>query len=70
MERRRTAEIEMHQRDNTTPPSHDKRKSIGGPIAGLSPTQLAEHYANCIKLSAENVSIKLVNKQELSNNNF
>ena len=37
----------------------NNRKSIGGSIAGLSATQLAEHYAKCIKLSAENVSMLL-----------
>ena len=28
-------------------------------IVGLSAAQLAEHYGNCIKLSAENVSVLL-----------
>ncbi|XP_069674323.1 condensin complex subunit 2 isoform X2 [Periplaneta americana] len=45
--------MEMRQRDST-PPTSEKRKSIGGSISGLSPAQLADHYANCIKLSAEN----------------
>jgi hypothetical protein len=56
MERRRNAEMEMRQRNST--PQSEKRKSIGGgAIAGLSASQLADHYANCIKLSAENVSM-------------
>ena len=33
--------------------STGSRRSIGG-ISGLSAAQLAEHYNNCIKLSAEN----------------
>jgi condensin complex subunit 2 len=56
MERRRNAQIEMHQHKVTSPVS-DKRRSIGVAIAGLSAAQLAEHYGNCIKLSAENVSV-------------
>jgi hypothetical protein len=58
MERRRNAQIEMRQRD-VTPSGSSKRKSVGGSIVGLSAAQLAEHYANCIKLSAENVSLLL-----------
>ncbi|XP_023323672.1 condensin complex subunit 2 isoform X2 [Eurytemora carolleeae] len=33
--------------------SNKDRRSVGG-ISGLTATQLAEHYNNCIKLSAEN----------------
>ena len=33
-----------------------RRKSAA--LSGLSNAQLAEHYANCIKLSAENVRVK------------
>jgi hypothetical protein len=57
MERRRSAQLEMC-RDLT--PGSSRRKSMGGSsIAGLSAAQLAEHYASCIKLSAENVSVLL-----------
>jgi len=32
-----------------------RRKSVGlGTVSGLSQAQLAEHYANCIKMSTEN----------------
>ncbi|KAJ9585938.1 hypothetical protein L9F63_020415, partial [Diploptera punctata] len=56
MERRLNAEMEKRQRVSSSPGS-DRRKSLGGgggAIAGLSAKQLADHYANCIKLSAEN----------------
>ena len=59
------------------------RRSIGG-ISGLSAAQLAEHYNNCIKLSAENkISAKnafnlqlidymatMIKKKESDMNNF
>ena len=59
------------------------RRSIGG-ISGLTPAQLAEHYNNCIKLSAENkISTKnafnlqlidymatMIKKKESDMNNF
>ncbi|KDR12283.1 Condensin complex subunit 2 [Zootermopsis nevadensis] len=58
MERRRNAQIEMCRHDASTPGS-SRQKSMGGMIAGLSAAQLGEHYASCIKLSAENVSLLL-----------
>jgi hypothetical protein len=42
-----------------TSPGSDKRRSIGVSLVGFSGAQLAEHYGNCIKLSAENVSVLL-----------
>ena len=59
------------------------RRSIGG-ISGLTAAQLAEHYNNCIKLSAENkISTKnafnlqlidymatMIKKKESDMNNF
>lgn len=38
----------------TTPRIHERRKS-GGLTSGLTQTQMADHYSNCIKLSSENV---------------
>jgi len=60
------------------------RRSVGGGISGLSAAQLAEHYNNCIKLSAENkISAKnafnlqlidymatMIKKKESDMNNF
>lgn len=58
IERRRNAQIEMRQHAVTSPGS-DKRRSLVVSIAGFSAAQLAEHYGNCLKLSAENVSLLL-----------
>ncbi|XP_033756730.1 condensin complex subunit 2-like isoform X2 [Pecten maximus] len=52
-ERRRSRVMQLQQRTLESPVSPvDKRRSLT--LHGLSSTQIAEHYANCIKLSAEN----------------
>ncbi|XP_060079237.1 condensin complex subunit 2-like [Ylistrum balloti] len=52
-ERRRSRVMQLQQRTLESPVSPvDKRRSLT--LNGLSSTQIAEHYANCIKLSAEN----------------
>ncbi|XP_023233569.1 condensin complex subunit 2-like [Centruroides sculpturatus] len=53
---RRKEKIEQLQRDITNSPltPAEKRKSIAINSSGLTNAQLAEHYANCMKLFTEN----------------
>ncbi|KAK7474320.1 hypothetical protein BaRGS_00034455 [Batillaria attramentaria] len=52
-DRRRSRILEL-QRNFGTSPSGSPSDRRGTPLNGLTSTQLAEHYTNCIQLSAEN----------------
>ncbi|KAK3590125.1 hypothetical protein CHS0354_041175 [Potamilus streckersoni] len=53
MDRRRSRVLELQNKNLGSPLSPaERRKSL--PLSGLTAAQLSEHYASCIKLSAEN----------------
>jgi len=41
-----------------------RRQSL--PLSGLTNAQLADHYADCIKLSTENVSTATIHESDVS----
>ncbi|XP_022235377.1 uncharacterized protein LOC111083278 [Limulus polyphemus] len=54
-QRHRDRVLELQRKNLNSPLTPtDRRRSLGGGIAGLTNAQLAEHYKNCIKLSSEN----------------
>ena len=53
-ERRRSRVLELQRRHLSSPATPPERRQSAS-LAGLTNTQLTEHYASCIKLSAENV---------------
>ncbi|XP_076359105.1 non-SMC condensin I complex subunit H [Tachypleus tridentatus] len=59
-QRHRDRVLELQRKNLNSPLTPtDRRRSLGGGIAGLTNAQLAEHYKNCIKLSSENkITIK------------
>lgn len=55
-ERQRQRAAELQQQNMSSPATPvDRRKSMG-PATGMTNAAIVEHYSNCIKLSAENVS--------------
>ena len=54
-QKQRKAELQQQNLASPSTPT-DRRKSMG-PATGMTNAAIVEHYANCIKLSAENVGI-------------
>ncbi|ELU01811.1 hypothetical protein CAPTEDRAFT_224498 [Capitella teleta] len=60
-ERRRSKVADLQQRTVSSPATPSDRR-LSANLGNLNNNQLADHYANCIKLSAENVSMLLIDK--------
>jgi len=60
-QRQRATELQQQQLSSPTSEVIDRRKSMG-PATGMTNAAIVEHYSNCIKLSAENVLLLLVDK--------
>ena len=54
-ERQRQRAVELQQQNVASPSTPAERRKSMAVGTGMTNAGLAEHYANCIKLSAENV---------------